>query len=284
MYPPATWRLILDDARDGAWNMAVDEAIVTAVGQGDRPPTLRLYRWEPPCLSLGRGQPHDDVDVAACAKAGYTCVRRPTGGRAILHKDELTYSISLPLGDPRAAGGIVESYMRLSEGLACGLRNLGIAVERAEPHGVAAGATPACFETLAGYEITVGGRKLLGSAQFRTRAALLQHGSLPLYGDLGAIVDVLAMPESQRTALRQRLRAGAITLEEALGRRVHFDEAAQALCGGLSQALNVRLEQGTLSPQESDLAQHLHREKYADIRWPAVRQAQADAYPIGVGP
>ncbi len=284
LYPTATWRLIVHEAADGAWNMAADEAILTAVARGDSPPTLRFYQWEPPCLSLGRGQATADVDLAACQAAGITCVRRPTGGRAILHRDELTYSIALPLDDPRAAGGILESYKRLSEGLAEGLRALGVPVERAEPRKAAADPTPACFETLAGYEITVGGRKLLGSAQFRTSKALLQHGSLPLYGDLGAIADFLALPDADRAILRRRLCATAITLQEALARPVSFGEAAEALSRGLARALNVRLVEGALSPKEIEQAQHLQREKYADIRWPAARQVEADRQPIGAVP
>ncbi|GAB4412857.1 MAG: lipoate--protein ligase family protein [Anaerolineales bacterium] len=284
LYPPSTWRLIVHDARDGAWNMAADEAILTAVARADSPPTLRFYRWEPPCLSLGRAQPADDVDLAACDAAGITCVRRPTGGRAILHRDELTYSIALPLDDPRAAGDILESYRRLSEGLAEGLRALGVPVERAAPAKAPADATPACFETLAGYEITVGGRKLMGSAQFRTSKALLQHGSLPLCGDLAGIVDFLALPEAEREALRQRLRATAITLEQALARPVSFAEAAQALAQGLACALHVRLAEADLSPQEAELARRLRSEKYGDIRWHAARRAEADRHPVGAVP
>lgn len=274
MYPPTTWRLIVDDARDGAWNMAVDEAIATAVGRGDSLPTLRFYQWEPPCLSLGRSQSDADVDTLACHRAGIHCVRRPTGGRAILHQNELTYSLSLPLSDPRAAGDIVESYRRLSEGLANGLRRLGLAIARARPGKAQTDAAPACFETLAGYEITVDGRKLLGSAQFRTRTALLQHGSLPLHGDVSAIVDFLSLADVAREAMRQRLRATATTVEQALGRRVPFAEAAAALCRGITDALNVRLVEGHLSPEETDIANCLRAEKYADMRRPAHRRSE----------
>lgn len=281
MYPATTWRLIVHEARDGAWNMAVDEAIATAVGRVDSLPTLRFYQWEPPCLSLGRGQPDADVDVAACHRAGYTCVRRPTGGRAILHQNELTYSISLPLSDPRAAGDIVESYRRLSDGLAEGLRRLGLAVERARPAKAESEATPACFETLAGYEITVGGRKLLGSAQFRTRTALLQHGSLPLHGDVAAIVDFLSLADAAREAMRQRLRATATTVEEALGRRVPFAEAAAALCRGIADVLNVRLVEGDLSHEETATAHRLRAEKYVHIRLPAHRRRESAPTPVG---
>jgi len=267
LYPASSWRLILDGSGDGAWNMAVDEAILQAVAGGRSPATLRFYLWQPPCLSLGRSQPPDEADLQACSRTGFGHVRRPTGGRAILHKDELTYSICLPLDDPRAAGDIVESYRRLSEGLAEGLRLLGVAAERAESHSDNDGVSAACFDTPAGHEITVVGRKLLGSAQFRVRGALLQHGSLPLFGDIAAIVDFLALPEEQREALRARLRVTALTLEEAAGRKVSFREAAKALCQGITEALNVRLEEGHLTSEEKASADTLHAGKYASPEW-----------------
>jgi len=274
LYPNSDWRLIADTGRTGAWNMAVDEAILQAVAGGNSPATLRFYGWEPPCLSLGRSQPHSEADLRACAKAGSGHVRRPTGGRAILHKDELTYSICLPLDDPRAAGDIVESYRRLSEGMAEGLRLLGVGVERAEPRSDSDGVSAACFDAPAGHEITVGGRKLLGSAQSRVRGALLQHGSLPLFGDIAAIVDFLTLPARQRQALRARLRATALTLEEAAGRRVAFHEAAKALRQGISEALNVRLEEGRLTSEEMASADALHAGKYATLEWWLGKRSQ----------
>ena len=125
-YPPATWRLIVDGEADGATNMAVDEAILSHVSEGRSQPTLRFYAWSPPCLSLGRSQPLADVDLAACRAAGVDIVRRPTGGRAILHTDELTYSVALPQDDPRVAGDVVDSYRRISEGLLAGLHQLDV--------------------------------------------------------------------------------------------------------------------------------------------------------------
>ena len=112
-----TWRLIVDGEADGATNMALDEAILMDVVAGNSPPTLRFYAWSPPCLSLGRNQPLGDVDLVSCHAAGVDVVRRPTGGRAILHTDELTYSVSLLQTDPLAAWGVLESYRRLSDGL-----------------------------------------------------------------------------------------------------------------------------------------------------------------------
>ena len=181
--------------------MAVDEAVLHALADGLGQPTLRFYQWDPPCLSLGYNQPWAEVDEAACARLGYTWVRRPTGGRAILHTDELTYSVLVPVEDPRVAGGIVESYRRLSTGLLAGLRNLGAEVFQAQ---MGAMANPdqgaVCFDTPSHYEITVTGRKLVGSAQVRRRGVVLQHGTLPLRGDLGRIFGCLRAPEPSPAA------------------------------------------------------------------------------------
>ena len=142
-YPRATWRLIVDAEAPGAANMAADEAILNSVIDGASLPTLRFYRWHPPCLSLGRNQKLAEVDLPACRAAGIDIVRRPTGGRSILHTDELTYSISLPQADPRAEGGVVQGYRRLSEGLLAGLKRLGVrAVQAASQK--APGGPPTC--------------------------------------------------------------------------------------------------------------------------------------------
>ncbi|HEX9617401.1 MAG TPA: hypothetical protein VGA03_08280, partial [Anaerolineales bacterium] len=114
-YPLARWRLIHTPPAPGAWNMAVDEAILEAVGRGQADPTLRLYAWSPPCLSLGYAQPSSDVDLPQLHALGWDLVRRPTGGRAILHTDELTYAVIAPLSEPRLAGSVLESYQSLSQ-------------------------------------------------------------------------------------------------------------------------------------------------------------------------
>jgi lipoate-protein ligase A len=116
-YPQTTWRLIETQALNGAMNMAVDEAILEAVINCESPPTLRLYAWNPPCLSLGIAQPAAEVNVNKLTESGWDLVRRPTGGRAILHTDELTYSVIGPISDPRLAGGVLESYRNLSAAL-----------------------------------------------------------------------------------------------------------------------------------------------------------------------
>jgi lipoate-protein ligase A len=270
LYPAATWRLLVDGEAEGPTNMAVDEAILTAVVQGDSPPTLRFYGWAPPCLTLGRSQPLADADLARCRAAGVGVVRRPSGGGAILHTDELTYAVALCQTDPRAEGGVLGSYCRLSEGLLAGLQRLGVdglqAVKKKQPP---VEPTPVCFEVPSDYEITAGGRKLVGSAQWRSRGGVLQHGTLPLHGDLTRVIEYLVFTDEQREVRRRSLHSRAVTLEEVMGQALPFSQVARALADGLSHVLNLGLEPGELTTGERLLAAELHRSRYADPDWTA---------------
>jgi lipoate-protein ligase A len=251
--------------------MAVDEAIAAHAGRGDVLPTLRFYRWQPACVSLGRHQPLADIDLARCGALGYTIVRRPTGGRAILHTDELTYSVAGPQDHPILAGAVLDSYLRLSQGLLAGLEQLGLRAAKAPPTNRATSdAGPVCFEVPSAYEIVADGRKLVGSAQSRRQGWVLQHGTLPLVGDVTRLVDVVVFSsEAERTSQRRLLAERAATVEDALGRAISFDQAAAALAAGFNNALDIHLEPGELSPPELDLAATLQREQYANPDWTA---------------
>lgn len=263
-YAPAVWRLIIERVpRTGAWNMALDEAIMDAVAAGDALPTLRFYAWEPPCLSLGKRQPLDGVDLERCRVDGIDVVRRATGGFAILHTDELTYSVAVRPDDPRADGAILDAYRKLSQGLLAGLRLLGAApaMNPVVPGGVH-NASAACFEMPSAYEIVVGHQKLIGSAQARPAGRVLQHGSLPLVGDIARVVPYLAYErDDERAALADHLRQRATTLSDALARAVSYDEAAEAMARGFAQALNVTFEPGEPSAAELELAEKRLAEK-----------------------
>lgn len=253
--------------------MAIDEAIGRAVAAGLVPPTLRFYAWEPPCVSLGRHQPLAEIDLARCAARGYDVVRRPTGGRAILHTDELTYSVVARPDHPIMAGMVMDAYLRLSHGLVAGLRLLGIPAEEA-PGTNRAGpeVSAACFEVPSAYEIVAGGRKLLGSAQSRRSNYVLQHGSLPLTGDLTRLVDCLAFPdEAQREMLRRTLAARAMTAGEAAGRPIPYAEAVAAMIAGFRDALELELVPGDLTEAERGWAAELVRDKYGHPDWTAHR-------------
>jgi lipoate-protein ligase A len=265
----ATWRLIKDPPSQGAWNMAVDESLLEHTGRGESLPTLRVYAWQPACLSLGYAQPFADVDSTRLRERGWEVVRRPTGGRAILHTDELTYSITAPLDEPRVAGTVLESYNRLAQALLAAVKSLDVPVEMKEhKRGQEAANGPVCFEVPSAYEITVSGKKLIGSAQARRKEGVLQHGTLPLVGDLGRITQALVVPdESARAAAAEKLLSRATTVESVLGRVVEWQTAAQAFVHEFESELNLSLVPGELSAGEKMRAEALLGEKYAHPSW-----------------
>jgi len=265
-----TWRLLHTAPANGAWNMAVDESILEHIQRGEAMPTLRLYSWNPPCLSLGHAQPFADVDMERVKANGWEVVRRMTGGRAILHTDELTYSVTGSADEPVLAGGILESYNRLAQALMFAVRELGLPVEMKEHADQPAtkNSNPVCFEVPATYEITVNGKKLIGSAQARKKEGVLQHGSLPLTGDLTRICQALVFKdEAAREVASQRLLDRATTVESVIGVEKDWETAAQSLVRGFESQLGIKFESGVLSPSEEKRAAELVNEKYANAVW-----------------
>jgi lipoate-protein ligase A len=255
-------------------NMAVDQAIMEAVAEGRVPPTLRFFAWQPPCLSLGYTQPVRDVDRERLAAHGWDLVRRMTGGRAILHTDELTYSVAVEADDPIVAGDIVESYRRLSQALVAGLRRLGAdpqADRRDDGHLATKG--PVCFEVPSHYEITIDGKKLIGSAQVRKFGAVLQHGSLPLHGDIARITEVLSFEDrARREMARRRVMQRAATLETVLERTISWDQAAEAMRASFESTFDLVFSADrALSPEEQARAEELRAHQYATDGWNARR-------------
>lgn len=272
-HPAEHWRVITTPPAQGAWNMAVDEAILEAVSKGLEPTTVRLYAWEPACLSLGYAQPINDADLPKLSSLGWDIVRRPTGGRAILHTDELTYSVIGLLTEPQLSGGVLESYQRISQALLMALELMGIQAiadahpelpTNSDPKG------PICFEVPSSYEITVDGKKVIGSAQARKQGVLLQHGSLPLQGDLRRITQALVFSnEAEREVAGERLLKRATTVEEILGRALPWEKAAQAFIQAFEQSLDINLDLSRLSDEETSRAEELRKNKYGHNSWTA---------------
>lgn len=275
-FEPAVWRLIIDnEPRSGAANMAMDQALAEAAAAGDSPPTLRFYRWQPPAVSLGRHQPITDVAADVVHELGYDIVRRPTGGRAILHTDELTYAVTAAADEPRVSGSLMDAYLRLSNALLNGLQRVGLHADKAAGD-VRAGpnVSAACFEVPSAYEITAHGKKLIGSAQSRRAGYVLQHGSLPLVGDIGRLIDVLALPDEERARLRAELVARACTLAEAMGvaendPSLDFKHVANAIIQGFGELLNLSFKPAQPSAAELRRTAELIREQYANAEWMA---------------
>src|SRR5512132_521354 len=222
------WRLLVTEPLDGATNMALDEAVLRGRVRGSSGPTVRFYGWQPATVSLGYAQLLDDtVDRARCAALGIGLVRRPTGGSAILHEPperEVTYSVVARAGDFPGADDVLETYRVLGQGLAAGLGRLGVAatlVPLARERRAGAGLPAFCFRRTGAYEIAVGDRKLVGSAQRRQRGAFLQHGSVLLDADPDRIRAVFPREADPTSPLT--------TLAAALGRPPRFDAVVEAL-------------------------------------------------------
>ncbi len=260
--PDAAWRVIIDGESDGAWNMAVDEAILEAYERADpKPsPTLRLYGWEPATLSLGRSQDAEGShDVRVLSLGGIGLVRRPTGGGAVLHEFERTYAVVGALGIPPFSGGVIATYRTIAEALMRGLMRLGVAVIPVEPaRGSLRDTAAACFERLGAWELAANGRKLVGSAQARRRGALLQHGSIPMRLDPSRLAAVLGSP----------VDASRFTdVESARGAAVDSASVDAACVAGFEEAFGVRLVHGSLTESEALRAAELRCWKYDSIAW-----------------
>jgi lipoate-protein ligase A len=231
-----TWRLLddLDAGLDAAAHMAADEAVLDDVAAG-APPALRLYRWSPPALSLGRFQPADDVDERACARLGVAVVRRPTGGRGLLHGADLTYAVALPR-PAGPAGGVDAVYRTIAGALIDGLARVGVTAAVARHHGPAG---PVCFAGQQGADLRVGDRKLCGSAQVRRDGAVLQHGSILLDRLPFDETDLLVARPGTPAVTRERLRTATVTLRE-LGAPSDARMVGEAVVEGFRTALDLR--------------------------------------------
>lgn len=326
------WRLIRSGHLSGAMNMAVDEAIMRSVAEGG-PPTLRFYGWEPPAISIGYFQDAEkQVDFAACKSVGVDVVRRPTGGRAVLHDVEVTYSLALPEENPIVPKGITESYREISEGMVRGLRRLGldakmVALHRRRPgdrddgeasagwEGTAPGqegaleaagstgqgigprsesvlrqesaprvgarehevvveeparslSSAACFDAPSWYEVTVGGKKIVGSAQVRRMGVLLQHGSILLDLDAEKLFTCLRFSsDSARRRAMEKFLEKATSIWAVLDRPVSFMETSEAVLQGLAERLGVEFREGELTPAEKKMAEQLAATKYCRLDW-----------------
>lgn len=257
------WRLLISPAADGAWNMAVDEAVLEAVSSGAVPPTLRFFTWDPACLSLGYNQKAaESCDMEYLKMRGFTMVRRRTGGRAVLHEDELTYSIS---ADSSLFGGgsVLDVYMMISGALSDGLRAFGVAADLVPAYSdKGKEKSAACFDVPSSFEVAWKGRKIVGSAQFRSGRYFLQHGSILMSADIDALVKACALPES----MKARLEGGIATVGEALGRKVGRYELVSSIAEEFRKLVGSNLIESELTASEQARARELLG-KYGDGSW-----------------
>lgn len=242
--------------RDAAFNMGLDEAILGSVSAGAVPPTLRFYGWKPRAVSLGYFQGVDDeLDTEACRERGVDIVRRVTGGGAVFHDDELTYSVVVPESHPLVSGSILDTYRSLCSGLIEGFALLGIKAEFAPIN-----------------DVVSDGKKLSGNAQTRKRSCVLQHGTVLLGVDVDEMFALLRVPaEKLRGKLIADVKARVSSVARSLGRPVGYAEAAAAFKEGFAKGLGVRLEDGEPSAAELAEASRLASEKFASHAWTRKR-------------
>jgi lipoyl(octanoyl) transferase len=237
--PAVPWHLVIEpQGRSGPENMALDQALLEEADRTGRA-LLRLYRFNPPCLSFGRNEPaRERYDPDAIARLGIDVVRRPTGGRAVWHADEVTYAVAAPVAAfgvdlGRGAACCAPTYRAIHGRLAAALRSLGadatLAPDRPAPPSTALHRPSSCFASSAGGEVLIAGRKVIGSAQVRQGRAFLQHGSILLAGSQEIITAVSRKPQAA---------SAATTLSAELGRPVSFDEVVDAIIGIWEDAIS----------------------------------------------
>ena len=255
-----SWRLIEDDFCPGNLNMGIDLVLLNSCENGFAPPTLRLYGWQTPTLSIGHNQDIDrEVNLARCRELGVPVVRRPTGGKAILHGNEITYAIASPTKHPRFSGGIRESLKIIGNALILGLEELEISGstlnEGNKPSLQENINSPACFASLNHFEVLIDGRKLAGSAQKRTRKAFIQHGSILIDFDAELFVSLLNINDgySSREQI-DMLNRSVVTLNQIRKERVEYHEAVHALRRGFQKTLPGDWIRGKLLRQEEGLS------------------------------
>jgi lipoate-protein ligase A len=255
------WDLIKDDKPlDGSWNMAVDEFLFQSLT--DEPQTfLRFYSWKNPTVSLGYSQKVPEVaDVEFCKKNGIDIVRRMTGGKLVLHHKEVTYSLTSSDTEILTAN-LSDSYRLISEALMEGLKKMGLTPSLASPapQEYVRGNLP-CFSYPSRNEVEVDGKKIIGSAQKRVGTKFIQHGSIPLEEDDDLLTSISFLEEPDE-------EVRMISLSEALGRSIDFDQAVGVFTQGIEEYFGVRLKSRNLTDYEKDSIRQIQKDKYGNPIW-----------------
>jgi lipoyl(octanoyl) transferase len=260
------YRFLNTNVQDAAMNMAIDESVLTHHLKGEAPPTLRVFRWSQPSISLGRFQSIErEIISEMCQERGVALVRRPTGGRAVYHRDEFTYSIVISKhhGVPP---GVVAAYAFLAQGLLAALALLGVQAELSDER-VNKHPSAACFASSTQADLTSGGFKLIGSAQVWKDDALLQQGTLPLDDRAAEFFTMLRFPNDPAREEALALYREKTTPLHTFSPGASWDDVARAFRSGFSTALQVDFVYDTLSQSEWKLANRLVEEKYSKLEW-----------------
>jgi lipoyl(octanoyl) transferase len=272
-----TWRLVsgagfdaeaIEPGAEAGHHMAVDESVALAFQGGFSPPTLRIYRWRSPALTIGRFQSSDEIDWEACRRHRIPVARRITGGGAVLHGQDLTYGL---VGGTRFRPfdqrSVKETYLTLSRAFLKAFERLGL--EARPVRSPSRGESSArCFATPSWHEIAINGRKVIGSAQKRWKHSFLQQGSVPLDFSPETVCRLFRFSgDGERLEAARELGERACGLNDCASRPIRFEALEQAFIAGFEAVLGIRLVPGVLTPQEQNAASVLAREKYLLHEW-----------------
>lgn len=270
-----TWNFINSGKCSPAFNMALDEALLEWHSQGKIRPTIRFYGWDPATLSIGYFQKVEkEINIQAVQMYGLGFVRRPTGGRGVLHEHEVTYSVIVSEDHPKMPKGVTESYRIISEGVLEGFKQLGLDAyfavpkTKAEQENLKNPRSAVCFDAPSWYELVVEGRKVAGSAQTRQKNVILQHGSIILDIDKVKLFELFKFPSAK---VRDRLLNGfnqkAVAINELTDEAITIAEAEKAFKRGFELGLQIDLEPYQLTADEKNYVNDLATKRYANDAW-----------------
>ena len=255
--------------------MALDEALLNWHSEKLIPPVIRFYEWSPTTLSIGYFQQAErDINLMALKDQNIGFVRRPTGGRAVLHEHELTYSIIVEENYQNMPESVTEAYRILSEGLLLGFQNLGLdayfsvpdTVEKQED--LKKPKSAVCFDAPSWYELVVEGKKVAGSAQTRQKGVILQHGAILLSLDVEKLLSVFRFSsEEVKQQMREKLPLKAIAIDQLTDKYITIDDCIDAFKRGFEQALYIELVPYELTREQRQYVEQLEKEKYANDAW-----------------
>ncbi|MGM7701945.1 lipoate--protein ligase family protein [Pseudalkalibacillus sp. Hm43] len=269
------WYFIDSGACSPAYNMALDEALLEWHSKGEIKPVVRFYEWNPATLSVGYFQKVDkEINMDAVKEHGYGFVRRPTGGRAVLHDQELTYSVIVTEEHPKMPQSVTEAYRVISEGILEGFRNLGLdayfAVPRTEEEkaGLKNPRSAVCFDAPSWYELVVEGRKVAGSAQTRQKGVILQHGSILLDIDEDKLFDCFKFAnERVRELMQKAFSKKAVAINDLRQEKVTIEESKKAFKQGFADGLDVELVPLELNDEQKRYIDEIIERRYANDEW-----------------
>jgi len=247
-----SWRYLLTGFHTAAENMAIDYAILTAHSKKMVPPTVRFYGWNPSAISIGYFQ-HltEEVNLDACSDHGVDYVRRITGGGAVFHEHELTYSIVISEDHPSISNNILESYKTICGAVMIGLSHLGIHCEYAPIN-----------------DIIVNGKKISGNAQTRKYQTVLQHGTILMDVDVEKMFDLLKVPnEKIKDKMISDVKERVTSIRHQKGQFLSFDQVASAMKKGFEDAFDVGLEPGILTDQEKKYSENYVSSYFETTDW-----------------